>query len=199
MKRVLPQNSLKEKFSALKFVIILVISMGLCACQNTPQQPKPVGVTNTVNFGQYYLGLKQLSTTDLQQEVVQQQAKKLEGSIEATVNLILLYSLPNSPIYSVYTAKALLNEQMQSYQRYYFSVADQAFIRVLNDQLNQQLFLMEKLVAQDLAHQEQQDKQQVIDKKRLSEIAELESTVTQLTQQIKQLKKIEQAINEHGQ
>ncbi|MCI2285213.1 hypothetical protein L3081_19825 [Colwellia sp. MSW7] len=120
---------------------VLIISASLClgACQNTTNSPSKVVALNTVNFGQYYLALKNLSDTELETEIKQQRLKKEEGSIEAEINLILLHSLPNSPTHNVYSAKSQLNEQLKLHKNYYLSSDDQAFIRLLKDQLNQRI------------------------------------------------------------
>lgn len=180
---------------------ILIISASLClgACQNTTNSPSKVVALNTVNFGQYYLALKNLSDTELESEIKQQRLKKEEGSIEAEINLILLHSLPNSPTHNVYSAKSQLNEQLKLHKNYYLSSDDQAFIRLLKDQLNQQLYLFQQVINQQLEHDEQMSKNRINEKKLLNKIAALELTVAQLTDKIIQLKNIEQTISEHGQ
>jgi hypothetical protein len=194
-----------------KTLISLLLSLSICACQNTQDSEnnqnsesndngsQDIVVANPVNFGDYYLKLKTLSASELQKEIALQQMKKQDGSIEAGVYLILLYSLPNSGIHNVYSAKSQLNEQLKTYHNYPLTTADQAFIRLLKDQLNQQLFLFQKLINQELAYDAQVSKHRISEKKQLNQIAALELTVTQLTKQITQLKKIEQTISEHGQ
>ena len=178
----------------------MLISVCISACQLNNQHSKNYhSVTNGVDFGQYYLTLKNLSESELTIEIQQQRLKKAQGSIEAEINLILLHSLPNSPTHNAYTAKSLLNGQLKEHKSYYLSSADQAFISLLKDQLNQQLFLFQKLINQELTHDTQTEKYQLKDKKQLKRIADLELMVTQLTKQITQLKKIEQTISEHGQ
>jgi hypothetical protein len=187
-------------FLKFKYVILFVFtSLFLSACQVTNQHPFTQVTANTVDFGQYYLALKSLSESELEIEIEQQRLKKSEGSIEAEINLILLHSLPNSSIHNAYTAKSKLNEQMKIHNTYYLSSADQAFISLLKDQLNQQLFLFQKLINQELDLDKQKEKFQIKEKNQLSKIAELELMVTQLTKKITQLKKIEQTISEHGQ
>ncbi len=184
----------------IKTIFIMVISLCLSACQlNNQNFPNNILVTNTVNFGQYYLALKNLSGSELQPEIELQRQKKSQGSIEAEINLILLHSLPSSPSHNAYTAKSQLNRLLKDHNNYYLSAADEAFISLLKDQLNQQLFLFQKVINQELAHDKQAAKFQLKEKKQSSKIAELESMITQLTKQIEQLKKIEQTISEHGQ
>jgi len=194
----------KYRFKLFKTLILIFAGTCLSACQfnghnSEMQYPNSIIAANTVNYGQYYLALKNLSENELQQEIKQQELKKSQGSIEARINLILLNSLPNSPIHNVYTAKSQLNEQGELNENYYLSPADQAFISVLKDQLNQQLFLFQKLINQELADDKKMAAQRIQEKKQLNKIANLELTVKQLTKQITQLKKIEQTISGHGQ
>lgn len=185
-------------------ILILIVNVFLFGCQTNKHYSNNNGVvTNTVNFGQYYLALKSLSESEIDTEIAQQQLKKSQGSIEAEINLILLHTLPNSPIHNVYTAKSQLNEQLKQHKNYQFSPTDLAFITLLKDQLNQQLFLFRQVINQNNKQEFEQNtllaKQRIEQKKQLNKIAELELTVTQLTKQISQLKNIEQTISEHGQ
>lgn len=185
-----------------EILMAIVISFGLSAClttQSTTTTPSKVVALNTVNFGQYYLALKNLSDTELESEIEQQQIKKEEGSIEAEVNLILLHSLPNSPTHNVYTAKSKLNEQLKQHKNYYLNADDEAFMQLLKDQLNQQLYLFQQVINQQLEHDEQMSKNLISEKKLHNKIAALELMAEQLTEKIIQLKNIEQTISEHGQ
>ena len=187
-------------YSAIKPLSMLLISLLLSACQLNNQQHSNVLIaTNTVNFGQYYLSLKNLSSDELKTEIAQQQLKKSQGSIEAEINLLLLHSLPNSPIHNAYSAKSQLNEQLKTHKNYQFNPADLAFITLLKDQLNQQLYLFQQVINQELANDALSAKNRVENKKRQNEIAALKLTVTQLSKQITQLKTIEKAISGHGQ
>tara|TARA_R110001583_G_scaffold46761_13_gene146580 strand:+ start:7807 stop:8406 length:600 start_codon:yes stop_codon:yes gene_type:complete len=199
MNLTLSKFTINYRFKFNKAIFILLISLCISACQNIQNSPNTLIATNTVNFGQYYLALKNLSDSELQSEIEQQRLKKSQGSIEAGINLILLYSLPNSPIHNVYSAKSQLNKQLKVHKNYYLSSADQAFISLLKDQLNQQLYLFQQMMNQELAHDTQTAKYHIKEKKQLNKIAALELTVTQLTKKIIQLKKIEQTISEHGQ
>ena len=187
-------------YSAIKPLSMLLISLLLSACQLNNQQHSNVLIaTNTVNFGQYYLSLKNLSSDELKTEIAQQQLKKSQGSIEAEINLLLLHSLPNSPIHNAYSAKSQLNEQLKTHKNYQFNPADLAFITLLKDQLNQQLYLFQQVINQELANDALSAKHRVENKKRQNEIAALKLTVAQLSKQITQLKTIEKAISGHGQ
>lgn len=189
-----------QGFKLNKAFTLVFFSLCLSACQLNDQYSDYTSVaSNTVNYGQYYLALKNLSESELQGEITQQQLKKSQGSIEAEINLILLHSLPNSPSHNAYTAKSKLNEQLKRHKSYPLNSADQAFFSLLKDQLNQQLYLFQKLINQELAHDTQMAEHKINNKKQKNKIAALELTVTQLTKQITQLKKIEQTISGHGQ
>lgn len=193
-------NKHTQSFKFNKALTLVFFSLCLSACQLNDRYSDYNSIaSNTVNYGQYYLALKNLSESELQGEITQQQLKKSQGSIEAEINLILLHSLPNSPTHNAYTAKSKLNEQLKLHTSYQLNSADQAFIILLKDQLNQQLYLFQKLINQELAHDTQVAEHKINDKKQKNKIAALELTVTQLTQQITQLKKIEQTISGHGQ
>jgi len=194
-------NKIKKGLKLYKTIISLLLSLIITACQspNSSQHaPTDTIAISTADFGQYYLSLKNLSADELHKEIALQQLHKGLGSYEAEMNLILLYSLSNSPIHNVYTAKSQLNRQLKKQQNDSLSLGDQAFIALLKDQLNQQLFLFQKLINRELIQDTEQAKNRSKEKKQLDKIATLELTVTQLTEQITQLKKIEQNISEHG-
>ena len=192
-------KKLNKQYTTSKLLLVSVC-LALSACQLTSQQtPSSIMVTNTVNYNQYYLALKNLSEAELLVEIKQQKLKKSQGSIEAEINLLLLHSLPNSPIHNAFNAKSQLNEQLKVHSNYQFSPADRAFITLLKDQLNQQLYLFQQVINQGLTNDKQVEQHQVEKIKQQKVITELESKVAQLTKQITQLKKIEKTINSHGQ
>ena len=114
---------------------------------------------------------------------------------KANMQLIMLYSLPNSPIHNPYTAKAQLNNySLESHEHSVFNASDLAFVIMLKDQLNQQLLILEELNNYKGAYKQSKNLiavQQI-------EISEAKKTITQLNKKIIQLKKIEKAISEHG-
>jgi len=183
--------------SRLISLILVIIFVSACQLNNTDNY-KEIFAANTVNYGQYYLTLKKLSKSELLLEIKRQKLKKSQGSIEAEINLLLLFSLPNSPIHNAYSAKSQLNEQLKKHASYLFSSADQAFVTLLKDQLNQQLYLFQQLIEQEIEHNKQSAKHLANQKYQNNKNAELKLKVNELTNQINQLKKIEQAINEHG-
>lgn len=199
MSLVAKEKNITNYLKCQKLMLIVFYSFFLSACQLTEQHIINNSTANTVDFGQYYLALKNLSKSELKIEIKQQRLKKSQGSIEAEINLILLHSLPSSPIHNAYSAKSLLNEQLKLRENYYFNSTDEAFISLLKDQLNQQLFLFQKMINQDLDLDKQAEKFHIKETKQQGKITELELKVTQLTKKIAQLKEIEQTISEHGQ
>lgn len=184
---ILPGKSL---ITALLFVSLLMLTSA-CQLLEQPEKNNKTHVieepTNTLNYAQYYLQLKPLSEGELLAEIYQQKIAIASGSIEAKVNLILIYSLPQSPRHNPYKAKSSLNQFFQQHPNYQFSNNDLAFIKLLKDQLNMQLSLFKQLVDQEINQEKQHD-----------ENIELAKKVTQLQEQIRQLKRIEKNINGHG-
>lgn len=157
--------------------------------------PPPTEVPN--NYAQYYLSLQSLNEQELLQEIakqelaITQQNKPLLKDV-AEIKMLFLFSLPRSPIYNSYRAKALLNTleaEQKNHALLSISPTDQALISLLKDQLNQKLLMRNRLV-------EQQQQQQLLATQQTQLLAE---QVQQLQQTIIQLKKIEQAISQREQ
>lgn len=183
-----------------KLLLVILSGVFLSACQLTDHYLfETAEVKGNSNYSSYYLLLKTLTESELQEEIVQQRAQKSQGNTDAEIKLILLHSLPNSPSHNAYTAKSLLNDLLKQDSSYQLNSADQALISLLKDQLNQQLYIFQKLINQELTHDEQLASEHLKEKKQLQKIAALELKVKQLTTKIIQLKKIEQTISDHGQ
>lgn len=149
-----------------------------------------------VDFSHYYLWIKTLNDEEITQEITQQQSDKELGYSKADVQLIMLYSLPNSPIHNPYTAKTLLNDYpLPPYQNNSLSTSDLAFIVMLKDQLNQQLLLLKQITNYKGAYQQAKK----VDTVQQVKINQLNMQIEQLNKQIIQLKKIEKTISERGQ
>ena len=149
-----------------------------------------------VDFSHYYLWIKSLNDEEIAQEIILQQSNKQPGYGKTDVQLIMLYSLPNSPIHNPYTAKTLLNDYpLPPYQDTNLSTSDLAFIVMLKDQLNQQLLLLKQITNYKGAYQ-QAKKINTVDQVNISQ---LDKQIEQLNKQIIQLKKIEKTISERGQ
>jgi hypothetical protein len=143
----------------------------------------------SVNFSHYYLWIKSLSDEELDQEIIQQKNNKQSGTIQADVQLIMLYSLPNSPLHNPYTAKTMLNiYPLTPHIDTTFSATDLAFVVMLKDQLNQQLLLLEKLSNFEGVY---------LQAKKVNSVQQVK--INQLNQQIIQLKKIEKTLSKRGQ
>jgi len=177
---------------SFKLLLSVFAALLLSACQINDQFSLERSASEPqIDYGQYYLYIQSLSDSELVNEINQQKLNKSNETGNADQHLLLLFSLPNSPIHNPYTAKSLLN----SHQRNNVSVndkADRAFMALLKDQLNQQLFLFQKLISEELQQEQQQ-------KKQTDTILVLKEKVAQLEEQILQLKSIEKNINEHGQ
>jgi hypothetical protein len=164
------------------FIILPLLSLSGCQLLDESKSKK-------VDFSHYYLWIKSLSEEEIAQEIIYQKNNKQSGHAPADVELVMLYSLPKSPIHNPYTAKAMLNDYpLAPYVETMFSATDLAFIVMLKDQLNQQLLLLEQLTNYKGAY------------KQTKEINSLQQEkINQLNKQIIQLKKIEKIISKRGQ
>lgn len=164
-------------------LLAMLILLPLSGCESlVDSKPK------TINFSHYYLWIKSLNDKEVAQEITRQKSNKQQGS-KTDVQLIMLYSLPNSPIHNPYTAKSMLNDYpLAPYLETTFSTSDLAFIVMLKDQLNQQLLLLAQITNYKGVYQQS---------KTVNAAQQLK--INQLNQQIIQLKKIEKTISERGQ
>ncbi|ALO35832.1 hypothetical protein CMT41_14710 [Colwellia sp. MT41] len=169
-------------------LIILLASLA-SACQ----MPPPATKTNDgVNYSQYYLWLKTLN----KQEVLTEEQKQhvlinqpLKGVNFSQGKLILIYSLANTPLHQPYKAKRLLNEHLLASNN--MSKENVAFTMLLRDQLNTQLYLLEKQARSSKKFSQQSDEHH-------AEIKQLNNQLNHVNQQLMLLKQIEQNINERG-
>lgn len=174
-----------------RYFIVFISLLFLSGCQLLPEPSK-----DNAEFNHYYLWIKSLNDEEISQEISRQKNNKLSGLINADMQLIMLYSLPNSPIHNPYTAKAQLNDYpLESYELSVFNASDLAFVVMLKDQLNQQLLILEQLNNYKGAYK--QSKELITTQQ--FEITEAKKSINQLNKKITQLKKIEKAISEHGQ
>ena len=158
--------------------------LSLSACQSLGESKD-----KKTDFSYYYLWIKSLNRDEISQEIIQQKSNKESGYTQANVQLIMLYSLPTSPIHNPYSAKTLLNDYPLTLNiKTTFSDTDLAFIVMLKDQLNQQLLLLEKLTNFKGVYQQS---------KQVNTAQQLK--INQLNKQIIQLKKIEKTISKRGQ
>jgi len=189
--------------------LLVSISLLIAACQLATKPDE-----SSISYGEYYLTLQQLNQQQLTEEVSKQQANikaqattNSQSNYDPQIKLLLLYSLPKSPIYSSFNAKALLNQMKNEGNNAVFAHInpnDQAFINLLRDQLNQRLLMRNRLLAQQQEQQKQQQKQQqnltlTLQKQASQQQKILVEKIELLEQTIKQLKNIEQAIDKRDQ
>lgn len=183
------------------FRVLLCISLmgGVSGCQLTTHSDAQVSNVddnqaiyseNYKDYGQYYVYLKTLSRQDLVAEIDKQKNILAAGEKNTRMNIILLYSLPNSPIFNAYTAKTVLNKYIQSNSVDLISRNNKAFVNLLKDQLNQQIKLFEKIQLMENNIQMNEDT--------LNEISKLEAEIADLLKKIDQLRNIEKAISSQG-
>jgi hypothetical protein len=146
------------------------------------------------SYSQYYLWLKSLTKQQVLAEekkyktLVANQLK--EGNTVSQSKLILIYSLPTTPLHQPYKAKRLLNEQLIISHK--VSEENLAFSMLLRDQLNTQLHLLEKQSATNKECNKQLDE-------RYELIEQLQQQVNQVNQQLILLKKIDLNINKRSE
>lgn len=184
----------KNKLISPVLISLSIVLLLLPGCQLT--QNKAI---NSTNYGQYYLSLQHLSEQQLSAEIQkhqfslsQPQQENSPNKYDLQIKMLLLYSLPKSPIYNTFNAKALLNQMQQDGDNAalaHIDHNDQAFITLLRDQLNQRLLMRNRLLEQQKTQKQQasQLQQQLIEQ------------VSLLEQTIKQLKNIEQTIDNRDQ
>lgn len=171
-------------------LLLIAVFINLSGCQLTESS------RDGSQYSHYYLWLKSLSSEELLAETHKQKQNIDSGFFDAEVNLALLYSLPNSPIYNPYTAKTTLNKlTISPQQAVQISAADFGFISMMKDQLNQQILTLNKLIITEQLSQENQ----TLLKGKETEHAALQIQYQKLKQQINQLKKIEFDINNQEQ
>lgn len=187
----------------MKSLCLVTLLLSISACEITPQKN-----TTIPTYGDYYLWLKTLDNDELLQEIEQQKKNQDVKSPDADIYILLLHSLPQSPIYNPYTAKTILNELQLQYVESRYNPTNLALITLLRDLLNEQLLTRQK--QSDIKVQFNnaknmlsalQKKSGIKDKKLIEnskEITELQQKVQMLEEQISQLHRIEKNINEHG-
>jgi len=186
-----------------KLVFIAFLFINLTACELIP--PKS---TTIPTYGDYYLWLKTLNNDELLQEIEQQRKNKKVKSPDADIYVMLLHSLPKSPIYNPYTAKSILNELQLQYVESRYNPTNLALITLLRDLLNEQLLTIQKQNRVTVQYRNTQNmlltlqqKSAEKDKKltiKHKEALALKQKVALLEEQINQLHRIEKNIDEHG-
>ena len=183
------------KYLAIKYSMIAFTVVSLSACQLTEpfrsfEKKQVITSISSFDFGQYYLKLKTLNVDELLAEIQLQKQRQVKGYNEAKIKLILLSSLPNSPIVNSYNAKSALNVLNENHSSNAPStpLANTAFMALLKDQLYEQ-----RLIDQKVLKQEREGETAQLDYQQ--KMQALKQQVIQLNQQITQLKKIEKSIH----
>jgi hypothetical protein len=174
-----------------KSLFIILLLLALSGCQLLDDSK-----SNKVDFSHYYLWIKNLNDNEIEEEITQQKSNKQLNHPQADVKLIMLHSLPNSPIHNPYTAKAKLNDYpLEPYIETIFSTTELAFIVMLKDQLNQQLLLLKQISNYKGVYKQAKK----INSSQQLKINQLNEQIDQLNEKIIQLKKIEKTISKRGQ
>ncbi|MBU2869773.1 hypothetical protein [Colwellia sp. E2M01] len=182
---------LKSYFSV---ILILLFTSLLSACQLTSaDNPEPLEKKTTViNYNQYYLWLKSLTKAEVLSEEAKQKklmATSTEQKSLSQGKLILIYCLPSTPLHHPYKAKRLLNELLLVSNT--MTQDNLAFSMLLRDQLNSQLYLLQKQerLEKELATQNEANNKN---------IKQLQGQLNHVNQQLMLLKQIDQNINQRG-
>lgn len=180
-------------------ITLLTITLGLSGCKLSPNVQEPNESILNISYGEYYLKLQTLTERDLAGEVekLQQSVSKIptqspQHDYNLQIKLLLLYSLPKSPIYNSFHAKSLLNKIRKEQDNVSLTTItsnEKALIALLYDQLNQRLLMRNRLLDQQQRHQDKASKQKQL----------LSEKVNLLEQTIIQLKNIDQTINKREQ
>lgn len=188
----------------LLFSIIFICTIPACELISN-STPAP---TRVPTYGDYYLWLKTLDNDELLQEIEQQNKNKEVKSPDADIYVMLLHSLPKSPIYNPYTAKSILNKLQLQYVESRYNPTNLALMTLLKDLLNEQLLTIHKYTNVELDLKNSNNMLSSVQKssgeksKKLLEndqtIKALKQQVELLKEQINQLHRIEKNINEHG-
>lgn len=120
------------------------------------------------DFGQYYLWLKEQPIPVLEQEVRKRREGKQQGNVNDMLKLVLLYSLPNSPVKNPHQARTelrrLFNQQKVAIPGVFYALFDQ-----LTDNIRRQRQLVETSESLDQILQEKQSLEQQLQQLKLIE------------------------------
>lgn len=176
----------RSKKQMISQISVIFACLALSACQLTPTSDE-ADKQSAASFSHYYLWIKNLNNNELlAEEKKQKNLLNTEQHANSQSKLILIYSLPYTPLHKPYKAKELLNEHLLNSDSQ--SKENIAFTMILRDQLNYQLTLLSKKQAVKQDHKAVSAKdQELIDK--------LQTQLNQVNQQLVLLKKIDKNIN----
>jgi len=189
--------------NTLQCYLLVAIFIVITGCQTTQKPP-----VRTPTYGDYYLWIKTLNNDELLLEVEQQRQKQEGHSSDADIHIMLLHTLPESPIYNPYEAKSRLNELELQYIQSRYNPTNLSLITLLRDLLNEQLLTIQKHDEINVQYKNNkkilarmQQKVGIQNKSTLKQnkqIAELKQQIKTLKEQLTQLQNIEKNISEHG-
>jgi hypothetical protein len=120
------------------------------------------------DFGEYYLWLKEQPVGVLEQEVQMRRQGKQQGDVTDMLKMVLLYSLPNSPVRNPHQARTellrLFNQQQVAIPGTFYALFDQ-----LTDNIKRQRQLLETSESLDQILQEKQSLEQQLQQLKLIE------------------------------
>lgn len=172
----------------INITILSLLASLLSACQLTNPMSKDSG--SSTEYSQYYICLKSLEKNEVLAEETKHKdliKKQIEDDGFSQGKLILIYSLPNTPLHNPYKAKRLLNEHLLANNT--MSKENLAFTMLLKDQLNTQLHL---LSSQEKSKKIFNEK----NKENEKNIEELNQQLDHVNHQLMLLKQIDQNIND---
>lgn len=122
----------------------------------------------TQDFGQYYLWLKEQPIAVLEQEVEKRRQGKQQGNVTDMLKLVLLYSLPHSPVKNPHQARTelrrLFNQQQVAIPGTFYALFDQ-----LTENIKRQRQLVETSDSLDQILAEKQSLEQQLQQLKLIE------------------------------
>lgn len=196
------------KINKSRLIGILFCVLQIAACHHSSKQqehdfsgetryrtePIPIRLHATP-YVNYYLWLKGLSIDALQEEVKTQLYLRDQGDLDAKVHLILLYSLPNSPVKNPHRARKELEQYLldnKGRKRF-------AWFKVFYDALVEQVNLLNR-IANNTEQKVLDDELKQAEKDQLIlQLDELQQENQLLQHQLTQLRKIEKAISQREQ
>jgi hypothetical protein len=195
--------SLISKKKSLINIVIVTLAIFVSGCQTT--SPISEAAPNSLNYSHYYLWLKTLDNKQLiAEEQIQKTVNTNKSQIEVDVDtalvnqgkLILIYSLSNSTLHQPYKAKRLLNSYLLS--EHSLNKDNLAFISLLRDQLNTQLFLLQNQEKLTKALNKFTENHNEVIHQLTLQLNQKDIDLERVNKQLKLLKKIDQRIEQRS-
>ncbi|WP_146027233.1 hypothetical protein [Bowmanella denitrificans] len=166
---------------------LILATILLSGCETLPFLPQnePLPVNQPVSAEGYYKKITKLDSTGIKTEVSHQQQLAETGDEQAAIHLVMLYSLPGSPLKNSQLARSHLRQYLQKQ-----SDDDLGLLHLLSDQLDEQIQLQRESTELD----EKIRRLQSDLKKEQRDREWLQKQKQSLEQQLQQLKAIERNI-----